>query len=108
MARRQLWQVPGLRDDEEHHRHRPVTWIELFLDLFVVVAVSQIAQPLRDAQAWEDVGRFLPQFGLLLWVWVGLTYYQERFETDGIENRVILFALMLGISGMAAYAHDGL
>jgi low temperature requirement protein LtrA len=108
MARRRFWQVPGLHDDEEHHKHRPVTWIELFLDLFVVVAVAKLAHPLHEAHDWPALAEFFPQFGLLLWVWVGLTYYQERFETDGIENRVILFAFMLGISGMAAFAHDGL
>jgi low temperature requirement protein LtrA len=105
MARRTFWQLPGLHREEGH---RPVTWIELFLDLFVVVAVAKLAHPLHDAHAWSDVGSFLVQFGLLLWVWVGLTYYQERFETEGLENRVILFAFMLGISGMAAFAHDGI
>jgi low temperature requirement protein LtrA len=108
MARRQFWQLPALHREEEHAKHRPVTWIELFLDLFVVVAVAQLAHPLHDATGARDLGMFVAQFGLLLWVWVGLTYYQERFETEGLENRVILFAFMLGISGMAAFAHDGL
>jgi low temperature requirement protein LtrA len=108
MARRQSWQLPSLHRDEEFAKHRPVTWIELFLDLFVVVCVAQLARPVYAAHGWSDLGTFVAQFALLLWVWVGLTYYQERFETDGLENRVILFAFMLGISGMAVFAHQGL
>ena len=57
--RRRFWQVPGLHDDEEHHKHRPVTWIELFLDLFVVIAVAKLAHPLHEAHGWADVAAFL-------------------------------------------------
>lgn len=108
MARRRWWQTPSLRHDEEHSRHRPVTWLELFFDLFLVVAVSQLSHQLSQDVTWGGLRDFVAQFLPLFWVWLGITYYQERFETEGLENRLILFTAMLCVAGLAVFAHHGL
>ena len=51
---------------------------------------------------------FLFLFVPVWWVWIGDTYYGERFETEGLESRLYLYALMLPVIGMTVYAHDGL
>jgi low temperature requirement protein LtrA len=42
------------------------------------------------------------------WVWIGVTYYNERFETAGFENRLATFALMVPVIGLAANADHAL
>jgi len=106
--RRAFWRTPALRTDEEDSVHRGVTWLELFLDVFFVVAVAGLAHQLAQHLSWAEVGTFVAQFLPLVWLWVGCTYYMERFETEGVENRLILFCFMLVVGGMAVFSHDGL
>jgi low temperature requirement protein LtrA len=107
-SRRAFWHTPALRTDEQNSRHRPVTWLELFLDVFFVVAVAGLSHQLGHHVSWSEVGVFVAQFLPLVWLWVGVTYYMERFETEGVENRLILFCFMLVVGGMAVFSHDGL
>lgn len=108
MARRKAWQIPLLRHDEEYARHRPVTWLELFFDLFIVVAVSQLSAQLAENITLQGVVEFVALFLPLFWIWVGVTLYRERFETEGIEDRLMMFAFMILIAGVAVFAHGGL
>jgi low temperature requirement protein LtrA len=109
MARPRLWQPPLLRHDESQGRHRPVTWLELFLDLFVVVVLARITHELA-AHGYNGaaLATFLGQFLPLFWVWVGMAYYLERFETDGLEFRLKLLGFMAAIAAQGAFSHDGL
>ncbi len=108
MARIRFWQTPALRADEEASLHRPVSWLELFLDVFFVVAVAGLAHDLGDHVSWAGLGAFVAAFLPLAWLWVGITYYMERFETEGFENRLIIFCFMLVVGGMTVFSHDGL
>ncbi len=38
----------------------------------------------------------------------GITYYMERFETEGLENRLIILFFMLIVGGMTVFSHEGL
>ena len=102
---RKFWQPPSLHSGDEQ---RGVGWIDLFFDLFFVVVIAEIAHHLTAHPGVEGVRTFLFLFIPVWWVWIGDTYYGERFETEGIESRLYLYALMLPVIGMAVYAHDGL
>jgi len=108
MTRRVWWQTPVLRDDEELEHDRRVTWLELFFDLFIVVVVTELAHDLSEDISWVGLGKFVFLFLHLWWVWIGATYYNERFETEGIENRLFTFLQLIPISGMAIFAHHAL
>ncbi|MDX2232016.1 MAG: low temperature requirement protein A [Leptolyngbyaceae cyanobacterium bins.349] len=105
MARRLFWQHPQLRTDEEQNRDRRVTWLELFFDLFIVVVVAEFAHNLAADVSWVGVGQFIFLFLHLWWVWIGATYYTERFETEGFDQRLFTFLQMVPIAGMAVFAH---
>ncbi|MBK4348973.1 low temperature requirement protein A [Lacisediminihabitans changchengi] len=100
------WQRPELRDDGT--RHRPVGWVELFFDLVFVVIIAVLAHDLE--QHIESVGllTFLLQFVAVFWVWNGFTYYTERFESAGLENRLFVFLAILAVAGLAVWGEDGL
>jgi len=105
MAKRVFWQRPQLRTDEEQELDRRVTWLELFFDLFIVVVVSQFSHKLAYDVTWLGVGKFIFLFMHLWWAWIGATYYIERFETDGLDQRIFTFLQMIPLAGMAIFAH---
>ena len=102
---RKFWQAPKLHSGDEP---RGVGWLDLFFDLFFVAVIAELAHHLTQHPDAAGVRTFLFLFIPVWWVWIGDTYYGERFETEGIENRLYLYALMLPVIGMAVYAHDGL
>ncbi|MGE0433484.1 MAG: low temperature requirement protein A, partial [Planctomycetota bacterium] len=108
MARRSIWQKPAIRLDEESEQHRKVTWLELFFDLFFVVAVAQLGHMLAHNPTADGLVRFVLLFMPVFWVWIGMTYYNERFETEGLENRLAALLLMLPVIGMSITAHHAL
>jgi low temperature requirement protein LtrA len=109
MARRKLIQAPTVRDDELRGAHRPVTWLELFFDLFIVVVLARIAHDLAGAHFAPGAllafaGAFIPLF----WLWVGAAYYIERFETGGLEFRLTMFGFMAAVSGLGALSNHAM
>jgi low temperature requirement protein LtrA len=105
-----LWQRPQLRADEEEQKERKASWLQLFLDLIFVAVVSVLAHGLAEEQSisWHEVGKFCLLFIPIWWIWMGLTFYNERFETDDISHRLCTFATMLPLAGMAWSAHHAL
>ena len=108
MATRQWWQRPKLRTDEEAHRHRAVTWLELFFDLVFVVVISRLAHNLVLDHSRDGVLTFLFLFVPVWWIWNGVTYYNERFESEGVEMRLFTFLTMIPVGGLAIFSHHGL
>lgn len=106
--KRKIWYKPALRTEGEHGIHRKVTWLELFYDLFFVVTISQLAHTLTGNLSMEKILAYAFMFLPVWWLWIGTTYYNERFETDGLENRIYHFLLMIPVTGMAVSIHNGL
>jgi low temperature requirement protein LtrA len=105
---RRAWQRPALRTDEQFQLHRAVSWLELFFDLVFVVVISRLAHNLAGHPSLAGLGGFVVQFLAIFWVWNAFTYYTERFESDGLENRLFTFLAMLPVAGLAVFAEDGL
>ena len=108
MTKRLWWQKPKLRTDEEHQRSRKVSWLELFFDLFFVVVISKLSHNLAKDISLAGVSQFIFLFIPIWWVWIGIIYYNERFETEGIEHRLFTFMQMLPVAGLAVFAEHGL
>jgi low temperature requirement protein LtrA len=107
-GRQHWWQVPSLRTDEDRNQERKVTWLDLFFDLVFVVAISELAHELAVTISVSGVTTFALLFVAVWWIWIGATFYNERFETEGLENRLLFFVLMLPTAGLALYAPGGL
>ncbi len=102
------WQTPQLRTDEEEGRERRVSWLELFYDLIFVVIVSELAHYLGAHIDASGVFTFIILFAPAWWLWVGTTYYNDRFETDDVSHRLATFLQMIPLAALAVSAHDGL
>ena len=94
--------------ETEHHENRKVSWLELFFDLFFVVAIASVAHNFSADVTSHGLLIFVASLIPIWWVWVGTVFYNERFETFGFENRLFHFLFMLPIAGMAIFAHHPL
>ena len=108
MTTRTWWQRPQLRTDEEEAKERKVTWLELFFDLVFVVVIAELTHTLAGDVSATGVIGFVLLFMPVWWVWIGGTYYNERFATDDLSNRIFTYLQMLPVAALAVFAHDGL
>jgi low temperature requirement protein LtrA len=108
LAKRQWWEKPRLRTDEEEDRERRVGWLELFFDLVFVVVVAELSHSLAGDVSIEGIIGFILLFIPVWWIWIGGTFYNERFETSDISNRIFVFLQMLPVAALAVFAHDAL
>lgn len=88
----------------EGERH--ASWLELFFDLVFVLAVAQIAHSLTEHADLFGFLKFIALFVPVWWSWVGFTFYSDRFESDDWVYRVLMFAGMLAIIGVAMTLGD--
>lgn len=108
MARRIWWQVPQLRTDEDEHRDRRASWLELFFDLVFVVVIAELAHHLSEHVTLQGLAEYVLLFIPVWWTWIGGTFYTERFETSDVSYRIFTFLQMLPVAAMAIFAHEGL
>lgn len=100
------WQKPELRTDEDEGRERRVTWLELFYDLIFVVVVAELAHVLAADVSLAGAFGYCLLFVPAAWLWVGGTFYNDRFDTEDISHRVFTFAQMIPVAALAIFAHD--
>ncbi len=102
---RRFSEPPRLRTlGEDEPRHS--TWLELFFDLVFVVAVAQLGQQLSHDVSAEGFLRFLAFSVPVWWAWMGFTFYANRFDTDDVPYRLLVFAAMLGVAALATTLPD--
>jgi low temperature requirement protein LtrA len=102
---RRLSEPPRLRTLGEDETRRS-TWLELFFDLVFVVAVAQLGQQLSQDVSAEGLFRFLGFFVPIWWAWMGFTFYANRFDTDDLPYRLLIFVAMLGVAALATTLPD--
>ncbi|HUR69675.1 MAG TPA: low temperature requirement protein A [Candidatus Thermoplasmatota archaeon] len=93
---------PRLRSNEPGDAQRRATWLELFYDLVYVVVVAALAHELATG---GSVLRFAALFVPVWWSWVGVTLYNDRFDTDDLGTRLITFLQMIGAAALALSIH---
>jgi low temperature requirement protein LtrA len=50
--------------------------------------------------------RFLAFFVPVWWAWMGFTFYANRFDTDDLPYRLLIFVAMLGVAALATTLPD--
>ncbi|MEM7105941.1 MAG: low temperature requirement protein A [Bacteroidota bacterium] len=106
------WHLPKLRTDADEHKHRAATPLDLFYDLIFVAIIAVLAHELvyhmEKHPGWHTFGEFFLLFIPVWWVWIGNTYYNERFGTNDVSQRLFTFLQMIPAAGLAYFAHNGL
>ncbi|MFD7263689.1 low temperature requirement protein A [Streptomyces sp. NPDC059874] len=92
---------------------KKVAWSELFFDLVLVFAVTQVSALLHHDHGWAGTGRAVIAFIPIYWVWVGNTVYSNTHDADRPLNRLALFGaglcgLMMALALPGAFGDRGL
>ncbi len=99
------WQRPALRREGDEGKERKVGFIDLFYDLIFVVVVAQLAHDLAHHPDWKHGWQFALSFLAVWWLWIGDTFYTDRFETNDVSHRLFTFLQMIPVVGLAVFAH---
>lgn len=103
-----LFVAPRLRTLDSADASRRATWLELFYDLVYVVVVAALAHELSADHTGWGIVTFVALFVPVWWSWVGVTLYNDRFDTDDVGTRLITLLQMLGAAALALSVHSAL
>lgn len=98
------WFPPRLRTDGSGERK--ATWLELFFDLLFIVLLRQLSHVLSDDLSWRGLAQFSFLYLPVWWMWIGCTYYNDRFDNDDVSHRFAAFLQMLPVAAMAVFIQD--
>jgi low temperature requirement protein LtrA len=88
----------GMKDLKYFASHRHATWLELFFDLIIVVALAHAGEILSETHnghiAPQQFLHFVLVFLPLWWIWAGHTIYANRFDTDSRQHRLSTLLIM--------------
>jgi low temperature requirement protein LtrA len=73
---------------ESIEKERHASWLENFYDLIVAIVVFQLSSNLNHDVSISGFVGFIALFIPVLWSWMGVTFYNTRFETDDLGHRL--------------------
>lgn len=100
-APRRWWRPPTLRTLEHGGHERRASWLELFFDLVLVVAIAQLAHVYVHHPGMHAAVVAGGLFCTVFLAWQGFMAYADRFDTDDLVFRLATFAQMLLLIVMA-------
>jgi low temperature requirement protein LtrA len=80
--------------DAEAEREHRVTPLELFFDLVVVFALTQVTRLMADDLSWRGLGRGLLVLAAIWWAWTGYAWLTNTLEPEEGRVRAGMFAAM--------------
>jgi len=103
------WRPPPLRTADGHSRdERHTSWLELFFDLAFAGAVGQLAGTFQEHPSPTMLARFVILFIPIWWLWVQLSFYADRHESDDAVHRIAFLSAILLCIGLGASASRAL
>ena len=100
-----LLRPPRLRTLEQGDRRR-ATYLELFFDLVFVVAIAQLSHELVLDHSLGGFATFAALYLPVFIAWQGFSSYADRFDTDDVVFRGVMFLAMLAIAALAIQIPD--
>lgn len=93
---RAWWRPPRIYSEvEEGIRH--ATWLELFFDLVFVVAMAQLGSYLHHHLTVVGFLQFAGLFAIVWWVWLGVSYFADVYDTNDPMSVGLIVAAMFGV-----------
>ena len=81
-------------DAQQTEREQRVTPLELFFDLVVVFAFTQVTQLMSDDLTWRGLGRGLLALAAIWWAWTGYAWLTNTLEPEEGRVRAGMFGAM--------------
>jgi len=100
------------RDDRQMEREQRVTPLELFFDLVVVFAITQVTGFLSRDPTWGGLLRGLLLLGALWWAWGAYAWLTNTLDPEEGAVRLAVFAaigamLVVSLAVPGAFGADG-
>jgi low temperature requirement protein LtrA len=92
---------------ENIEKERHASWLENFYDLIVAIVVFQLSSILNHNVSVSGFLAFIALFVPVFWSWIGVTFYNSRFETDDLGHRLLTLLQMAAAAFMAVCVSDG-
>ena len=80
--------------DRPVEREQRVTPLELFFDLVVVFAITQVTELMSNDSSWRGVGHGLLVLAAIWWLWTGYAWLTNLLEPEQAIVRAGMFAAM--------------
>ena len=80
--------------NERTEREQRVTPLELFFDLVVVFAFTQVTELMSDDLTWRGIGRGLLVLAAIWWAWTGYAWLTNALEPEEGRVRAGMFGAM--------------
>lgn len=84
------------------------TWLELFYDVAFLAVITELAGLLQHDMNVTAIGMYILLYVPIWWLWIGGTFFTDRFETGTKRDRLFTFLQMVPIAGLAVAIHNGL
>ena len=97
---------PRLRTVAKGEGERHASWLELFFDLVLVVAIAQLAHLFVHHPDWHGAALAGGLYLAVFLAWQGFSFYADRFDTDDLPFRIATFAQMLALLALAVQIPD--
>jgi low temperature requirement protein LtrA len=81
-------------DGRQAEREQRVTPLELFFDLVLVYAITQVTELMSHDPTWRGVGRGLLVLAALWWAWTGYAWLTNTLEPEEGQVRAGMFGAM--------------
>src|SRR5207237_8422823 len=99
-------------DDRRAEREQRVTPLELFFDLVVVFAITQVTTLLSRSPSWGGLLRGLLLLGMLWWAWSAYAWLTNTLDPEEGAVRLAVLAavaamLIVSLAAPAAFGPDG-
>lgn len=109
LRHRHLYGVPRFSADfEEEYDERAAQWFELFVDLILVVAWTNVTDGLFESEwrTWQGLFYFWLTMNVVQSGWLMYMHYQSRFIDESFVHTIQLFVFILGLAGIAVHIGD--
>mmetsp|Transcript_3972 Transcript_3972/g.5786 ORF Transcript_3972/g.5786 Transcript_3972/m.5786 type:complete len:456 (-) Transcript_3972:2448-3815(-) len=105
MSFRKLWGVPILTADwDTEYEEKEADWWELFVDLLIVAAATNVADTLKEDLSWSGLLQFVTIFSLFFSGLNFYTTYTTRFLDTSMVHSLCLFGYLYGTATMIVNA----
>jgi low temperature requirement protein LtrA len=98
--------------DRQAERGQRVTFLELFFDLVVVFAITQVTSLMAHSPTWGGVLRGLLLLGALWWAWASYAWLTNTLDPEEGAVRLAMFAaiaamLVASLAAPNVFGRDG-
>jgi low temperature requirement protein LtrA len=99
------------RDDRQASGEQRVTPLELFFDLVVVFAITQVTTFISDSPTWGGLLRGLLLLGALWWAWASYAWLTNTLDPEEGTVRLVVLAavaamLVVSLAAPGAFGRD--